>query len=131
MNVEEKQELIKYYFEKADELLVESDFLARGNFWNSVANRLYYACFNAVRAVFINDGIQAHTHSGVKSQFHKSYIQTKIFDVQLGEVLNRLLNQREDADYKIRVRFTKEQIEPCIEEAKRFVEIMKTRLNHG
>lgn len=130
MTSDDKKELIKYYLEKADELLVESDYLAKGGFWNTVANRIYYACFNAIRAVFINDGILVHTHSGVKSQFHKHYIQPRVLEAKLGEVLNRLLNQREDADYKIRTKFSQEQIEPCIEEATKFVEEMKKRLNH-
>jgi uncharacterized protein (UPF0332 family) len=70
MTSDDKKEIIKYYLEKADELLIQSNYLAKGGFWNTVADSIYYACFNAIRAVFISDSILAHTHSRVKSQFH-------------------------------------------------------------
>ena len=126
----EREEIIKYHLSRAYETLKEAEHLAIEGFWNGVANRLYYACFNAVRAVFLNDEIESHSHSGLKTLFHKHYIKGKIFDPKLGETLNRLMNLRDDADYKIKIKFTKEQIEPCIEEARKFIESIEQKITN-
>jgi uncharacterized protein (UPF0332 family) len=121
----EREEIVAYHLSKADETLAEAKHLALKGFWNGVANRLYYACFNSVRAILINDLIAVHSHSGLKNQFHENYIKNKILDEKLGEILNRLMNQRDDADYKVKIRFTEEQILPNIEETQKFVDSLK------
>ncbi|TAF95259.1 MAG: hypothetical protein EAZ32_13700 [Cytophagia bacterium] len=78
-----------------------------------------------------NDGVAAHSHSGLKTIFHKNYIKNKIFEEKLGEILNRLMNQRDDADYKVKVRFTEEQIRPNIDEAIKFIATIKEKIEHS
>ncbi len=127
----EREEIVEYHLSKADETLAEAAHLTVEGFWNGVANRLYYACFNAARAILIHDKVAVHSHSGLRNQFHKCYIKSKILDEKLGEILNRLMNQRDDADYKIKTKFTEEQIRPNIEEAKKFVSIVKERITQS
>ena len=46
---------------------------AKGNvelkFWETAANRLYYAAFDAVSALLLANGYDAQTHSGVRHIF--------------------------------------------------------------
>jgi uncharacterized protein (UPF0332 family) len=128
MTDSERVEIVAYHLSKADETLAEAVHLAANNYWNGVANRLYYACFNAVKAILLNDGVAAHSHSGLKSIFHKNYIKSQILEEKLGEILNRLMNQRDDADYKVKAKFTEEQIRPNIKEARKFIDIIKERI---
>lgn len=41
-----KEDYIKYRLEKADETLIAAQVLLQNKLWNSVVNRLYYACFS-------------------------------------------------------------------------------------
>ncbi len=127
----EREEIVEYHLSKANEILEEAAHLANKGFWNGVANRLYYACFNSVRAILIHDAIAVHSHSGLKNQFHKNYIKTKMLDEKLGEILNRLMNQRDDADYKVKTKFTEEQIRPNIAEAQKFVNDIRETINQS
>ena len=34
-------------------------------YWRTATNRLYYACYFAVSALLVKNGITAHTHAGV------------------------------------------------------------------
>jgi uncharacterized protein (UPF0332 family) len=131
MKDSERVEIVDYYLSKAEETLAEAQHLAANGYWNGVANRLYYACFNAVRAILLNDGVATHSHSGLKGIFHKNYIKNKVFEENLGEILNRLMNQRDDADYKIKVKFTEEQIRPNIDEAIKFIATIKEKIEHS
>ncbi len=42
-----KEDLIRYRFERAYQSLAEAEALANLQFWNTVANRLYYASYYA------------------------------------------------------------------------------------
>jgi uncharacterized protein (UPF0332 family) len=67
-------ELINYRLSRALETYQEALLLGRENHWNAAANRLYYACFYAVNALLLKNGVSCSTHNGVKSEFHKSFI---------------------------------------------------------
>ena len=79
-----RNDLINYRIQRAYESFEEARLLAEKNFWNSVANRLYYACFYAVNALFTKHDIVAKSHSGAKTAFHKHFIKTGIFEVDFG-----------------------------------------------
>jgi uncharacterized protein (UPF0332 family) len=57
MTIENKDEYIKYRFQRALESYEEALILAENNKWNTVVNRLYYSCFYAVISLLLNNGI--------------------------------------------------------------------------
>lgn len=120
-----KEDLIKYRLEKADDSLEEAEALAKMDHWGTVSNRLYYACFYAINAYLAQQEIQAITHKGIKSAFHRELIKKGIMSKELGRLYNDLFNKRQEADYKDFARFEQKDIEPLIGETKEFVQIMK------
>lgn len=70
------------------------------DYWDLVANRLYYAVFHAVNALLLIDGIQTGTHKGTSIQFGKSYVLTGVFSREDGILYSRLQTMREKADYQ-------------------------------
>ncbi len=95
--------------------------------WDTVANRLYYACFHAVSAYLISKNIQTYTHKGTKAKFHK-LIKQSLIDINSGKLYNDLFNKRFEADYQDFVEFDEEAIEPLISETidfvKKFVDLI-------
>lgn len=67
MNSFSRPDYVKYRLQKAEETLEVARLLVENKKWNSSVNRLYYACYYAVSALLINDGISAKTHAGVKT----------------------------------------------------------------
>ncbi|MFO7844259.1 MAG: HEPN domain-containing protein, partial [Bacteroidales bacterium] len=67
--------------------------------WNSSVNRLYYACFYAVLALFAKFNINSQTHSGVKSQFSLHFIKSGKLDKSLGLLYNDLFDFQQKGDY--------------------------------
>lgn len=43
--------------------------------WNRAASDLYYAAFNAIRAVLLSRGLEARTHAQVRSEFHRHLVR--------------------------------------------------------
>ncbi len=56
-------ELIKYRHSRALETFQEALILARENYWNATANRLYYACFYAVSALLLKVNVNSFIRS--------------------------------------------------------------------
>ena len=117
-----KQDLIDYRLEKAKQSLDEADVMAKLEYWDTVASRLYYACFYAITAYMAHTDARAITHKGVKATFHKELIKSGLMSKELGRLYSDLFNKRQEADYKDFAVFNADTIQPLIQEAHIFVE---------
>jgi len=126
----ERKAVVKYRMEKAAETLAEVPILIENKFYRTAANRLYYACFYAATALLINDGYEAHTHSGVKTLLGLHYINEEKMAVSFGKTYNHLFNMRQKGDYFDLVVIEEKDIVPLFEPAEQFIaEIEQLILN--
>lgn len=61
---------------------------------------MYYACFYAVNALLLNEGLSASKHSGVRSLFNKHFIKTSLICEESGILYNTLYDIRQTGDYE-------------------------------
>ena len=117
----EKQDLVKYRLEKANETLAEVPIQFENQFYRTAANRLYYSCFYAATALLINDGFEIHTHSGVKTLLGLHYIKEHKLEKLYGKLYDTLFNLRQTGDYEDWVCLNEEDVLPLVEPAKKFI----------
>ncbi len=117
----ERDELVQLEIARASETLVEADAMASIGAWNTCVNRLYYACFYAASALLLRDGHTTAKHTGVRSLLNRAYVRAGVIEADLGDLYNRLFEQRTVADYDLRVRLHESDVRPLIPEARRFV----------
>ena len=72
---------VRYRLEKSLEVYKAACVLYDAAQWNSVINRLYYACFYSASALLLYKHIIAKSHSGVIGQFSENMVRTGIFSV--------------------------------------------------
>ena len=108
---EERDTLISLYLAKSDETLEDARFNRSQERWNAAANRLYYALFHAITALFVSDGIPVHSHSGMKICFGKEYVLTGLATDEEGKLLSQMETMRERADYDATFKATKALID--------------------
>ena len=96
---EERQTLISLYLKKSDEAFEDARHNSTQARWNVSANRLYYALFHAITALFVSDGIPVHSHNGLKVKFGKEYVLTGLACEDEGKLLSQMETMRERADY--------------------------------
>lgn len=96
----QRQTAIQLLVEKSDRNLQQAIVNSELEYWDLVANRLYYSIFHIVTALFLKDGIQANTHKGTSSQFGRYYVLNGKFDREDGILYSRLQTMREKADYQ-------------------------------
>ena len=75
--MELNQDLVEHRLARAGATLKDARILAGAKRWNACVNRLYYACFYAISALLIFDGLSSSKHSGVRSFFNQEYVKTK------------------------------------------------------
>ena len=90
--------------------------------WNSVINRLYYACFYSATALLLYKKISAKSHSGVIGQFSEQIVRTGLVSIEEFRVYAKLLNWRSKGDYNDLFDFTKEDVDSMMNPTKHFID---------
>ena len=116
------KELALYRLQRARETLEDARILADACRWNPCVNRLYYACFYAVSALLVREGLSSSKHTGLRSLFNQHFVKTNKVSKQKARIFNDLFERRRESDYMDFVSFEESQVRPWIAEAEAFVE---------
>jgi uncharacterized protein (UPF0332 family) len=127
LNDEERKTLVGLQMEKANRFLEQAEMVRNLQQWDLAANRYYYACFHAVQALFIHNGLASKTHAGMLRQFGLHFIKTGIVEDRLGGFLTRMEQLREKGDYNCVFSITEEELSTIIGPARELVDVI-TRL---
>ena len=100
----------------------QTPLLREAGYWDTLANRLYYALFHAVSALLINDGHGVHSHRGAVGAFGQYYVVTGIFTLEEGKLYFRLQGLREKSDYNCSYNASENDIAPKIEPTRQLIE---------
>ncbi len=109
-NYENKDELIRYRIQRAQETLAEAETLFAKKHYHGCVNRLYYSCFYAVSALLLSKDLSSSKHSGIRSLFNQHIINERLMEKEYGELFNDLFEYRRESDYDDFVEFTEDQI---------------------
>lgn len=119
------KEVINYWVEKSDDSLnAAHDELEAGRY-SFATNRIYYACFYAVSALLLKEGLKFKKHSGVRAAFHKHFVKSKLISREHGEFYDEIFEARQRGDYIELVGFEKKQVENWLQQVSQFVEAIK------
>lgn len=94
------------------------------HFWVA-NNRSYYSIFHAMRAVLAFDGFDSKKHSGIISEFRKSYIKSGIFSEELSSIIGLASEIRNASDYDDMFTASKDETEKQIKDAEIFYNVIK------
>lgn len=115
--------------ERARLLLKSVPLLIEAQDYFSAVNRSYYAAFHAIKAIEVLDNFDSKKHSGLLANFRMNYIKTGIFDTVYSEILKSLAQYRQDSDYDIFVRISREEAEEQYNNAVLFVNAVEKYLS--
>lgn len=121
MNNEEKNSLIQYRLERANESLNAAQLLFDTDMYIPAMNRIYYSMFYAVQSLLILRESSFSKHGQVKGFFNREFIKTGIFSIGYGKLFNTVFEYRQKYDYVDLVTPDKDMISDYIEEASKFI----------
>ncbi|MFM7428312.1 MAG: HEPN domain-containing protein [Flammeovirgaceae bacterium] len=90
---------VSYRIRRAKETISETKILIDNKLWNTAINRMYYACFYAVEALLVKNGVETSSHSGSRQKFGQLFIQTGMISKELGKHYSELFEKRQNGDY--------------------------------
>ncbi|GHT20384.1 DNA-binding protein [Bacteroidia bacterium] len=108
MNDTERKAVIALRLENAQQTLQEAKLLMDNAYWNAAINRMYYACYYAVSALLIKNGIQAQTHTGVRQMLGLHFVKTNLLSSQNNAFYSDLFAKRHSGDYDVYIYFDKD-----------------------
>lgn len=114
--------LVTYRIERANETMKEAALLANEGYYNAAVNRLYYACFYAVQALFVKYNVSAESHAGVKTMFGLHFVSKGLIDKEYGKIFSRLFEIRHSGDYDDFVYNDKSVVDEYTPKADAFIE---------
>ena len=128
-----KWDLSQYRLNTAEETLVVAQECLGNNHYKDAINRSYYAAFYAARAVLAIEGVDFKRHKDVVAHFNKEYVATGKVSRDLGRLLARLQQKREQSDYDDFFIASREEAEKQLKNAISIVAGIKQylELNHG
>lgn len=124
-----KKELADYRILRAKEALQEAKLLGASQHWNTAGTRLYYACFYIASAYMVKNDITASTHNGVKIAFNSDLIHTGKIKREYGQLYNKLLKLRQDADYRDFRDVSEDSIKPLFLSVKELISEVEALLD--
>ena len=125
------KELVSYRLQRARETLADARILADAGRWNPCVNRLYYACFYAVSALLVQEGLSSSKHTGLRSLFNRHFVKTNKVPKEKARIFNDLFERRQEGDYMDFVSFEESQVLPWLPEAEAFVEKIVVLVEKG
>jgi len=113
--------LIKYRINRAKETLLEVENLIKLGYFNTAVNRIYYACYYAVRALIIKKQLFAKTHEGVRQIFGLHYVKPGLISKEHGKYFSDIFDRRQTGDYDDFVVYKKKTVEELYKPAQDFI----------
>lgn len=115
LSAEERGAVVEFRIEKALRAYEQAKGVMGLKYWETIANRLYYAAYNAVSALLIANGDTAQSHSGVIHLFGQHFIKTGIFPQEAGRLYHKLFTMRQTGDYDDTYGLVEEDVIPYVE----------------
>ena len=128
---EDRDALVAIRLQRAQKTMLEVKSNMELAYWNLAVNRLYYACYYAVVALLIKNGITAHTHAGVINQFGLHFVTKRIIGIEQGKFYKQLFNLRQSGDYDDWFYIDEADILPLVEPAEKFIAEIEKIINQN
>lgn len=125
---EDREALISYRKEKAEQVFIEAVDNARLNHWSLAANRLYYALFHIATALLINKGINVKSHAGVICALGQQIVNAGLLSKDDARLVSKLQHMRQSGDYDDLFDWEQEDVEPYISKTRELIDKISAML---
>ena len=108
--------------ERANESFEDANILANAQRWHACINRLYYACFYAISALLLCDGLTSSKHTGIRSLFNKNYVRSGLVSKEIAAIYNDLFERRQEGDYLDFINYNESQVLPWLSKVRKLID---------
>lgn len=125
MTDDERKSLVSVRLQNAKDTLDEVPVHIENGFWNTATNRMYYACYYAVAALLLKNGVSVKTHSGVRQALGKEFVVTGLVSKEQARFFSNLFDNRQTGDYDDFIMMSEEKVRELYPQAVDFVKSLE------
>ena len=125
MSEQTPTDIARFWIERSHRTVDEAKLMAENGWWDTCANRLYYACFYALSALFKKHALPTSKHSGVRSLFFQHFVQTGKVSSEFGDLFRALYEARREGDYEPSQILDKAEVAPWIGQTEEFIKTIE------
>jgi len=92
-------------------------------------NRIYYAAFYALTALFRDRDHVFKKHKGLRSALHRDLVKNGIVEIHWGKFFDDVFESRQRGDYTPMVMFEPDQVEDFLQQTEGFLKAMTKLIN--
>lgn len=122
---EDKNALIAYRMEQAEESLEAARVLLNNVKYRPSVSRSYYAMFYGVLALLSYGDYSVSKHSGAISLFDREFVKKDLLDKNFSRWLHEAFDLRQRVDYREMFTVTTERAEEVLRNAEKFIPEVK------
>lgn len=126
LTFDEREAIVSFRIDKSIRLLEQAKGIAQLGYWETVANRLYYAAYNSVSALLIANGDTAQTHNGIIRVFGLHFLKTQRVDSAMGNLYKTLYSMRLTGDYDDFSNLSETNVAPLLTPTEDFIKYINT-----
>ncbi len=120
------REYIKLRLRLANQKIRVAEILLKNREYRDVVSRAYYAVYYAAKAFFLSCGEDPSSHKGVDILIHRFAKTRHKPSIDAAKILSLMRRARLDADYKEKVRITKNDAQEAIAMARSFLKEIRS-----
>ncbi|MBT8371725.1 MAG: HEPN domain-containing protein [Desulfobacterales bacterium] len=125
---EEREALIAYRLEQADESIESAQILLEHEKYRPSVSRSYYSMFYCVQALLSKEEISTSKHSGAIAAFNREFVKKGIIDKDFSRWLQEAFDLRQRADYREMFTVSYERAKTVLDHAQAFVKEIKRQI---
>ncbi len=122
---QKKIDLARYRLSKANERIKAASGMLNLSLYGDSIGRFYYAIFTCARALLALLGLDSQKHSGIISLFNRYWVKTGIMPKESSIIIADAKRDREASDYNDYIKFTSEEAQSQLVQAKEFLRQVK------
>lgn len=123
---EERQRIVLFSINRADEALEAATLLSSTNSWLGCSNLLYHAAHRIINALLIKSNHFTKNYGDNKRLLNEYFINVNILQKEHGDFYTQLFDNKQKGDFEVFKYFKKEEIFPMIQTTKEFIETLKS-----
>lgn len=114
---------------KAEDFFEDADYLFKGQRFEAVVNRCYYAMFTTIQALLLTQNVFSKTHQGTMMKFHELFIKAEKLPMELGKILNETFEKRQFGDYDVDAHISEREAKKVLDDTRLFIDKIKSYMD--
>lgn len=121
-----QKEYVRLRLRLAGDKIKTAKILLKNHKYRDTISRAYYAVYYAAKAFLLSYGQDPHTHKGVDILFRQFCATHKKPEISFAKMLSVMREARLNADYREKVRITKQDAKETIDMARAFLKEIRS-----